>query len=48
MSSGAVMTLFGGLMTTLLGALIGLMMWQFNSLSDRIDAQGDRIAAYIR
>ena len=32
LSLGAVVTLFGGLVTTLLGALIGLMMWQFNSL----------------
>ena len=47
LSSGAVMALFGGLVTTLLGALIGLMMWQFNSLGDRIDAQGDRLDGRI-
>ena len=41
--SNAVITLFGGLVTTLLGALIGLMMWQFNSLGARIDANSDRI-----
>ncbi|WP_419837111.1 hypothetical protein [Candidatus Poriferisodalis sp.] len=43
LSSNAVITLFGGLVTTLLAALIGLMMWQFNSLGARIDAQSDRI-----
>ena len=37
------MALFGGLVTTLLGALIGLMMWQFSALGDRTDAQGDRL-----
>ncbi|WP_419837099.1 hypothetical protein [Candidatus Poriferisodalis sp.] len=45
LSSNAVITLFGGLVTTLLAALIGLMMWQFNSLGVRIDAQNDRIDA---
>ncbi|MYH74079.1 MAG: hypothetical protein F4155_04675 [Acidimicrobiales bacterium] len=43
LSQNAVIGLFGGLVTVLLGALIGLMMWQFDSLSDRIDGQGDRI-----
>ena len=45
MSQNAVIGLFGGLVTALLGALIGLMMWQFNSLGDRIDAQSARIDA---
>ncbi|MDE0318476.1 MAG: hypothetical protein OXI97_01190 [Acidimicrobiaceae bacterium] len=43
LSQNAVIALFGGLVTTLLGALIGLMMWQFNELGDRIDGQGARI-----
>ncbi|WP_428116442.1 hypothetical protein [Candidatus Poriferisodalis sp.] len=43
MSPNAVISVFGGLATTLLGALIGLMMWQFSSLGNRIDAQGVRI-----
>ena len=43
MSQNAVISLFGGLVIALLGALIGLMMWQFNSLGDRMDAQGARI-----
>ncbi|WP_419933329.1 hypothetical protein [Candidatus Poriferisodalis sp.] len=43
LSQNAVIGLFGGLVTVLLGALIGLMMWQFDSLSDRIDGQNDRI-----
>ncbi|MDE0318862.1 MAG: hypothetical protein OXI97_03190 [Acidimicrobiaceae bacterium] len=38
-----VITLFGGLLTALLAALVGLMMWQFNSLGARIDANGARI-----
>ncbi len=42
-SPNVVMGVFGGLLTTLLGALIGLMMWQFSSLGSRIDAQGARI-----
>ncbi len=47
LSLGAVVTLFGGLATTLLGALIGLMMWQFNSLSDRIDNLGIELRGEI-
>jgi len=47
LSLGAVVTLFGGLATTLLGALIGLMMWQFNSLSDRIDNLGTDLRGEI-
>ena len=43
LSQNAVIGLFGGLVTVLLGALIGLMMWQFDSLGERIDAQGARI-----
>lgn len=42
-SPNVVMGVFGGLLTTLLGALIGLMMWQFSSLGSRIDAQSARI-----
>ena len=45
LSQNAVIGLFGGLVTVLLGALIGLMMWQFDSLGERIDAQGERIDA---
>lgn len=45
LSQNAVIGLFGGLVTVLLGALIGLMMWQFDSLGERIDAQGARIDA---
>ena len=46
-----VITLFGGLLTALLAALVGLMMWQFNSLGARIDANGariDRLATELR
>ena len=43
MSPNVVIALFGGLVTTLLGALFGMMMWQFNSLGARIDAHGLRI-----
>ena len=43
MSPSVVISVFGGLLTTLLGALIGLMMWQFSSLGSRVDAQGIRI-----
>ncbi|MXV86791.1 MAG: hypothetical protein F4117_08225 [Acidimicrobiales bacterium] len=46
-----VVTLFGGLLTALLAALVGLMMWQFNSLGARIDANGarsDRLGTELR
>jgi len=43
LSLSFVIALFGGLLTTLLGALIGLMMWQFDSLGARIDGLDARI-----
>ncbi|MDE0136688.1 MAG: hypothetical protein OXM54_17840 [Acidimicrobiaceae bacterium] len=43
LSQNAVIALFGGLVVTLLGVLIGLMMWQFDSLGARIDDNGARI-----
>ncbi len=42
-SPNTVTTLYAGLVTTVLGALIGLMMWQFSELGARIDANGARI-----
>lgn len=43
LSQNAVIGLFGGLVIALLGALIGLMMWQFDALGDRIDGLDARI-----
>ena len=45
LSQNVVISLFGGLVTALLGALIGLMMWQFDSLGGRIDSLGTELRA---
>ena len=43
LSAGAAIALFGGLMTTMVGVLAGLMMWQFDSLDDRINTLGTEL-----
>ena len=42
-SLNTVAILFGGIVTALFGGIVGLMMWQFSELGDRIDANGARI-----
>ncbi|MCY4164250.1 MAG: hypothetical protein OXE93_08605 [bacterium] len=44
-SLNTVAILFGGIVTALFGGIVGLMMWQFSELGDRIDANGARIEA---
>ncbi len=47
LSAGAAIALFGGLMTTMVGVLAGLMMWQFDSLDDRINTLGTELRSEI-
>ena len=47
LSAGAAIALFGGLMTTMVGVLAGLMMWQFDALDDRINTLGTELRSEI-
>ena len=47
LSTGAAIALFGGLMTTMVGVLAGLMMWQFDSLDNRIETLGTDLRGEI-